>query len=207
MFFFKRFTKNHKDLFKFIKPDHLHPHDKLMAKTFLKLVPKSITPNQVTFLRVIMTPIVFYFIYKVNYDIGIILFLVAAFTDVIDGSLARTRNKITKFGMLFDPLADKFLIFSMILILVFKYLPWYVGVGVLFVEIIFIIAAAIAKIKFKTIKMANLWGKIKMLLQVLAISVILLALVFEEPTYLSLATGLMGLSIGFAVMSLFSHGV
>ena len=109
--------------------------------------------------------------------------------------------------MLFDPLADKFLIFSMILILVFKYLPWYVGVGVLFIEIIFIIAAAIAKIKFKTIKMANLWGKIKMLLQVLAISVILLALVFEEPTYLSLATGLMGLSIGFAVMSLFSHGV
>lgn len=194
-------------MFEFLASDKLHLHDTFMAKTFLKLIPQKVTPNQITLLRVFLTPIVFYLIYQVDYYFGTILFLLVAFTDVLDGSLARTRNKITKFGMLFDPLADKFLIFSMVLILVFKYLHWFIGVAVLSLEIIFIIGAAVAKIKFKTVKMANLWGKIKMLLQVLAVFAILLALLFEQPTYFSIATGLMGLSIGFALMSLFSQGI
>lgn len=207
MFFFKQFRKEHKEMFRFSESSVLHLHDKMMARTFLKLIPSFITPNKVTFFRVICTPVVFYITYKNNFYLGSVLFLLVAFTDVIDGSLARTRNQITKFGMLFDPLADKFLICSMVLLLVFRYLSWVMGTVVLAIEIIFIISATIAQTKFKIVKMANLWGKIKMLFQVLAVFTILLALLFEQPTYFSIATGLMGLSIGFAIMSLFSQGI
>jgi len=51
-----------------------------------------------------------------NYIIALILFLITALTDVLDGHLARKRNEITNFGKLIDPLADKILINSIIVV-------------------------------------------------------------------------------------------
>ena len=142
-----------------------------------------------------------------HYNIGVITFALVAFTDAMDGSLARTKNKITRFGMLIDPLADKLLIGSMVLLLVFKYLDFWLGIAVLGMEIIFISTAYIARVKFKTVRMANLWGKIKMFLQVLAICTVLIALVFDNPFLLNIASVILGLSVGFALVSLFRHGI
>ena len=75
------------------------------------------------------------------------------------------------------------------------------------IEIAFIAGAAIAKVRFKTVKMANLWGKIKMLLQVLAVFVTLLALLLDCPVLLTVAAWMFGIAIGFAVLSLFTHGI
>lgn len=157
--------------------------------------------------RILLTPAVFFLILYVQYEVGVALFLLTAFTDAIDGSMARTRNQITRFGILFDPLADKLLIGSMVLLLVFRYFNFWLGFTILGIEIIFIVGAAISKIKFKNTRMANLWGKIKMLLQVLAVFVTLLALLLDFPILLTVAAWMFGLAIGFAILSLFTHGI
>jgi phosphatidylglycerophosphate synthase len=121
--------------------------------------------------------------------------------------LARTRGKITNFGILFDPLADKLLIGSMVLLVVFQNFSFYLGITVLALEIIFILSAFVAKYKFKTVKAANVWGKIKMILQVFAVFLTLAGLLLHFQYFFTLAAWLFGLAIGFAIVSLFAHGV
>lgn len=201
------FKTKHPDLFEYLPANEVHPHDLFLKKTFLKLFPPSVTPNKISLFRIAATPFVFLLVLFGNYDAGIVCFVLVAFTDALDGSLARTKNRVTKFGMLIDPLADKLLIGSMILILVFRYLQFWLGVAVLGIEIAFIASAYVAQVKFKTVRMANRWGKMKMFLQVLAVCSILIALVFDNPIFLSAATGILGLSVGFALVSLFRHGI
>jgi CDP-diacylglycerol--glycerol-3-phosphate 3-phosphatidyltransferase len=201
------FITHHPDLFTYLPADEVHPHDRLLERIILKFLPESVTPNRVTMFRVLATPAVFLLILLGWYRLGIVAFLLVAFTDAIDGSLARTRNKITKFGMLFDPLADKFLIGSMVLLLVFQHFDFWLGFSVLLIEIVFILSALVSTYKFKTVRMANVWGKTKMILQVLAVFVTLLALLFDYPQLFTAAAWLFGLAIGFAVVSLFSFGI
>ncbi len=203
----QRWLEEKKELFTFLPADKINLHDKILAKSFLKLLPPSITPNQISIFRLLTTPLVFWLTYKESYILGIAAFLLLAFSDALDGSLARTQNKITKFGMLFDPLADKILVGSMVLILVFRFLNPWLGIIIIGIEIIFVISALVYKHKFKKVKMANLWGKIKMVLQVVAIFLILLGLLLNYPVLLTIASGLFGLVIGFALVSLFTHGL
>lgn len=203
----KTYIASHPDLFGFLASDEVHPHDRLMAKIALRFIPNSVTPNQITSFRVIATPFVFFLILGGFYRAGIAAFLLVAFTDVIDGSLARTRDKITNFGKMYDPLADKLLIGSMVLLLVFEFFSFWLGITILFIEIIFIMSAFVVKYKFKTVPAANRWGKVKMLLQVIAVFLTLLGMVFNAPEFFTAAAWLFGLAIGFAVASLFAHGI
>lgn len=194
-------------LFQYLPAEQVHPHDHFLDRALLRFFPSRITPNQITMVRIILTPIVIFVILYGNYKLGIILFLLAAFTDALDGSLARTRNRVTRFGMMADPFADKFLIGSMVFLLVFRYFNIYLGIAVLGIEIILIVTAWISKVKFKTIRMANGWGKIKMILQVLAVFLTLMALLFEFPLLLTIAAWMFGIAVGFAVVSLFYQGI
>ncbi|MEW6653487.1 MAG: CDP-diacylglycerol--glycerol-3-phosphate 3-phosphatidyltransferase [Bacteroidota bacterium] len=69
-------------------------------------------PNQLTVLRIILTPI-FIFLFlsgdPLMIQISLVVFLIAALTDWYDGWLARKFNYITEWGKFMDPLADKFL--------------------------------------------------------------------------------------------------
>ncbi|MBD3311479.1 MAG: hypothetical protein GF349_03215 [Candidatus Magasanikbacteria bacterium] len=207
MFYIDKFIRNHSDLFRFMKAEEVHIHDKLLYKGLLQYFPESITPNKISIFRIIATPVVFLIIVFGSYKIGIVFFLLVASTDAIDGSLARTKNKITQFGKLIDPLADKFLVGSMVILLVFENFSFVLGVTILIIEIVFIFSALVAKYKFKTVRMANVWGKIKMILQVTAVFVTLLALLLEFPLLLTIAAWIFGIAIGFAIISLFAHGI
>lgn len=57
-----------------------------------------------------------------RYALAIVIFLVASLTDFLDGYLARRNNQISKFGILFDPIADKLLISAALITLVEKHL-------------------------------------------------------------------------------------
>lgn len=201
------FVDTHPDLFVFQTAAHVHPHDHLVSWLFLRWVPNWITPNRLTFLRIVLTPVVFLLILFGEYQIGVMAFLAVAFTDVLDGSLARTRGMITEFGMLFDPLADKLLIGSLILLLAFEHYPIWVGSVVLLLELLFIIIATVGKVRFKTVHMANVWGKMKMLLQVCAVFATLAGLLLAIPQFFTIGFWLFGLAIGFALLSLFQHGI
>ncbi len=80
-------------------------------------------PNKLTMLRVILIPVMI-IVYLLNNQIGEltylimgIIFVVASLTDYLDGYIARKRNIVTTFGKFMDPLADKLLVMSALLIL------------------------------------------------------------------------------------------
>jgi CDP-diacylglycerol--glycerol-3-phosphate 3-phosphatidyltransferase len=194
-------------LFAYQGADHVHPHDRFLAWTVLRWLPAWVTPNVLTVIRVLLTPFVIWMLSAHAYQAGVLLFLFAAFTDALDGSLARTQNKITNFGILADPLADKLLVGSAVILLVFQNFNVWLGIIILGLEILFMLSAIVLKVKFRTVRMANLWGKVKMISQVVAVSLTMLALLLDFPFLLTIASGIFGLAIGFALLSLFTHGV
>ncbi len=77
--------------------------------------------NKLTLLRIILIPvfIVLFYVDKGywNYYAAAIVFTAAAITDLFDGALARKRNIVTNFGKLMDPIADKLLVSSALILL------------------------------------------------------------------------------------------
>ena len=73
-------------------------------------------PNKLTVARAVMIPVflLFFFLDAIpgNYVIALLVFAIASITDMIDGKIARSRNLITDFGKLMDPLADKLLVMA-----------------------------------------------------------------------------------------------
>ena len=84
---------------------------------------KLTLPNQLTILRMLLTPFFLFFFLQPGYEqklIGTAIFIIAAATDWYDGYVARKFNIITRWGQFMDPLADKILISSALF--VFAYL-------------------------------------------------------------------------------------
>src|SRR5262245_56464898 len=104
-------------------PTKIYAHDRLLAATILRIVPESVTPNQITVARFLLTPFVILTLALGRYSFGVPFFLFAAFTDLLDGALARTRSQVTDWGTLWDPIADKLLIGSAIVVLIFREFP------------------------------------------------------------------------------------
>ena len=78
-------------------------------------------PNKLTLLRFCLVPVFLLFIYlamPLNYMIALIVFIIASATDALDGHIARKHNLITDFGKFLDPLADKVLVISALVVLV-----------------------------------------------------------------------------------------
>ena len=78
-------------------------------------------PNIITFIRIFLIPIILYLLFSENPNIVLIaglLFIISSVSDYFDGYLARTLNQSSKLGALLDPIADKLLIASVIVVLV-----------------------------------------------------------------------------------------
>ncbi|MBE2281033.1 MAG: CDP-diacylglycerol--glycerol-3-phosphate 3-phosphatidyltransferase [Ignavibacteriaceae bacterium] len=79
-------------------------------------------PNQLTVLRIILTPFVVYFLVNDSEfynEIALVLYLIAALTDWYDGWLARKFNYFSNWGRIWDPIADKILTAGTLLSLVY----------------------------------------------------------------------------------------
>lgn len=176
--------------------------DKILAKILLPLIPQSVTPNIVSWLRFFSVPFVGYFLWTEHYAVAIPLFAVSAFSDAVDGALARTRDMVTPFGKLFDPLADKLLIATAALILIPRYLDWSIVLVIVGIDLILIISAYFRKRYYGTVIQAENAGKIKMILQSLGIFTLLLYALFAIPAFLIAAQYLFYGAIFFALMSL-----
>lgn len=74
-------------------------------------------PTILTLSRIVLIPFFVLTVYQ-RPVLGAILFSVASITDFLDGYLARRSGQITKFGIIMDPLADKFLVISALIVLV-----------------------------------------------------------------------------------------
>ena len=90
---------------------------------------KLTIPNQLTILRILLTPIFLYLFVQESVDeqlAGTIVFFIASATDWYDGYIARKFNVITRWGQFMDPLADKILISAAFIVLAYlKILFWW----------------------------------------------------------------------------------
>lgn len=187
-------------------PYRLFPHDHLMKFTVIPLIPRFIKPNHFTVLRLLLTPFVLWFLITQQYSIGVPLFFVAAFTDAIDGSLARLRRQITEWGTIVDPIADKLLIGMVVLLFVIQYISLYFGLLILFIELVIVGGGLIRRCQGHYIS-ANIFGKIKMVLQVVGVLFLLVSLWIDFDLFRSVSVGTFTLAIIFAILSLLSYGL
>ena len=175
--------------------------DKILAKILLPIIPLYVLPNHITLLRFIFAPLVLYLVYKGKLVIGIIFFILVAFTDVLDGSLARVRRQITVCVIVHDPLADKILISGFILILVLNNLGKGLAFLIIGLELIIILGAIYLNWK-RILKPATMWGKIKMNLQVFAISLIMVGLFLKIPIFFTFSYWVFIASLCFSMIIL-----
>ena len=77
-------------------------------------------PNVLTLLRVLAAPLLAYFLMRGHYNYALLTFALAAITDALDGFIARHFHQYTEFGAALDPLADKLITLTCMLILTFQ---------------------------------------------------------------------------------------
>lgn len=183
-----------------------YPHDRFLAATLLKLVPKETTPNHITVARMFMTPAVLWLLYEQRYELATPLFLLTALTDMIDGSLARTRGQVTKWGALWDPVADKLLIGSVALLLLTRHFPQILTAIVIGLEAAFLAGGWYRSSQGENIS-ANWWGKLKMLCQVFGVTLFLLGLQTGVGGLAIASYAVFGVACLLALGSLFRHGL
>lgn len=180
--------------------------DRMLAATVLKLFPPSVTPNHLTMIRFLATPFVLAVTALERYDAALWFFLLVASTDALDGAMARTRSQITTWGKIYDPLADKFLIGSMVFAIVLHYIDFWAAMVIIALEALIIASAWWQKHNSRMVE-ANVWGKIKMILQVTGTAFLLIAVVFNLEALLPFGAGAFYLAIAFAVVSLLTYGI
>lgn len=123
-------------------------------------------PNRITLMRIFLVPILLVFLISPrgwSPVIAAAIFLVAAFTDWLDGHLARSTNQITRLGQLLDPIADKLLVTAALVTLVGRQqVPAWIVVIILCRELAVTGLRAMAADRHVIIA-AEAYGKYKML--------------------------------------------
>ena len=134
-----------------------------------------IVSNGLTLARIALTPVIFFAIVHHQWRTALVLFGVAAITDIGDGFFARLFNAQTVFGACLDPLADKFLILSSFVALawlrsdVFVIPSWFI-VFFFIREFLIVLGALIVAIRGgKTMIEPTIWGKVTTFLQIIFI--------------------------------------
>jgi len=74
-------------------------------------------PNKITIIRILLVPFFIAFILYRKWEIALVIFIVAAVSDMLDGYIARVTKHKTELGKILDPLADKLLILSAVICL------------------------------------------------------------------------------------------
>ncbi|WP_238882606.1 CDP-diacylglycerol--glycerol-3-phosphate 3-phosphatidyltransferase [Clostridium sp. YIM B02551] len=133
--------------------------------------------NKLTLIRIVLVPVFLLFIaLKIDYGtyIATFIFILASLTDKLDGYIARSRNQITNFGKFMDPLADKLLVTSALISLVeLQIIPSWAAVIIIAREFAVSGLRTIAAAE-GTVIAASWWGKIKTVIQIIAIITLLL---------------------------------
>ena len=140
-------------------------------------------PNKLTISRILLTPFFMFFLFAkgvTGKSVALIIFLIAASTDLLDGFIAKRTNQITDFGKLMDPIADKILIISAFLAFVeMELVPAWMVVIIVFREVA-VTGLRIFALTKRVIIPSDDGGRHKTASQSIAVFVILLFLIFRE---------------------------
>ncbi len=140
--------------------------------------------NKLTIFRIILVPIMViipylnlqgdFFGLPYTYFWMELIFIVASITDKLDGYIARSRNQVTTFGKFLDPLADKILVLTaMVLLVELGKIPAWIPIIVLAREFLVSGYRLVAVEKGGKVIAASIWGKLKTVTQMIAIILVM----------------------------------
>lgn len=141
-------------------------------------------PNRLTLLRLLLVPILVILLILCRYEIpserhlygtmAAVLFIIASITDFFDGYIARKRKIVTMFGSFLDPIADKFLVVScLIMLLSLRRIPDWIVIVLVLREMYMTSLRLFAMSENINIPV-NDWGKWKTALQMIAIPMLMI---------------------------------
>ncbi len=136
-------------------------------------------PNTLTVIRLLLIPLIVFYIFTGNYILAFVFFTISGITDIADGFIARKFNLISNFGKLMDPLADKLTQIATLASLVFTdIIPVWILLVVFLKEFIMICGASF--LYGKDVVVYSKWyGKLATVLLYIAIVISLLLKQFE----------------------------
>ncbi|MBP5467419.1 MAG: CDP-diacylglycerol--glycerol-3-phosphate 3-phosphatidyltransferase [Clostridia bacterium] len=161
-------------------------------------------PNKLSVLRILLIPVfvAVFFIKEIplNFLIAAVIFLAASFTDFIDGKIARKYNMVTNLGKFLDPIADKVLVSTALIIMLVPVgettiLPWYgaIAVSVILARELMISGFRTVAAARNLILAADKSGKTKTFFQDTAILILLVGASVDKGLYS--VTNIIGLSV------------
>jgi|SRR5271157_347518 len=127
--------------------------------------------NLLTLLRLVLVPFVILAILDGRHTLALALFAVAAFTDVLDGAVARRFHLATPLGARLDPVADKCLLSGVFLALAgVGAVPWWL-VGIVFGRDLYLLAGAATVMLLTPVREfpPSIWGKASTLVQIVTV--------------------------------------
>jgi CDP-diacylglycerol--glycerol-3-phosphate 3-phosphatidyltransferase len=176
--------------------------DVFWQKSVIKLLPKWVSPNLLSVIRLLFLPLIFWLVISEQYPLALILFILSALTDSLDGALARQRGQITPLGLIIDPLADKLLIIGIAIIFLFRYpFPELLGYLIAFELVIVVIGYIWMKDPKRQIFPSNIWGKLKMACQSLGLVLIFVWLMTLSQIWLFLSAIFLLFALSFLIIS------
>ena len=169
-------------------------------------------PNKLTILRIIMVPVAVAMLlieFPYHWLCGLIVFALASFTDMLDGHIARKHHMVTDFGKFADPLADKILVFSVLICFLDAHLASTVVVIVLLFREFLVTAVRLSAAAGGKVVPASFCAKAKTVSQMVAIIIALLLMQAHAiwPAALSadlvfwVSEGLLWVSAVFSIVS------
>ena len=130
-------------------------------------------PTALTLSRIVLIPVFMFTVYM-HPLFGAFIFSIASLTDFLDGYLARRSGDVTKFGIILDPIADKFLVISALIVLVdMERLAAWIAITIIVREFLVTGLRVVALSKDIVIP-AEIGGKIKTTTQIIAILCLIL---------------------------------
>lgn len=177
--------------------------DKLLFAFIRPCWPRTVSPNQITFIRVIVGGLLFillFFLDIKNKPLILSLFFLGILTDIFDGSVARCLNKITELGEMLDPVADRILLLPIAIYSLYWSHKWLL-LTLLLIEIINGLVSLFSKSK-GAYDGSNIFGKARMVL--LCIVFVAILIVWPE-TPSALFINLLWASLIFSLLSIFTQ--
>jgi CDP-diacylglycerol--glycerol-3-phosphate 3-phosphatidyltransferase len=135
--------------------------------------PRLNLPTVLTLSRIVLIPVFVFTVYP-HPVFGTLIFGIASLTDFLDGYLARRSGQITKFGSILDPIADKFLVISALIVLVdMERLAAWIAITIIVREFL-VTGLRVVALSKNIVIPAETGGKIKTTLQISAIICLIL---------------------------------
>lgn len=157
-------------------------------------------PNKLTIARIIAVPFFIAAYYLEWHLVAFIIFVAASFTDMLDGKIARKYNLVTNFGKIMDPLADKVLVYSAFCLMVPDPVPGWMLIIILAREFLVAGVRTVAASEGIVIA-AAMSGKIKTVLQMIAVCMLLIAPVINAAWFLALSKVVLWAALVMTVVS------